>query len=86
MEELLKNYRAVMIRDCNEPEIIYTTIMLNWKHKVKDFEDAIYDAKIRHEEEIAEFGDDLEYILNDEKLVSEFDWFVLDMDADYLVV
>jgi len=77
-------YRAVEIKDANNEETVYRIIMLNNKHSVADFQQAIYDAYERNEEEISQYGDDVEVILGD--IDPSFDWYELNYDDDYLTI
>ena len=60
------------------------TIMLNKKHSVDDFQKAMWEARERNEEEIEEFGNDLEVVLGD--LDPSFDWFELEDDGEKLTI
>ena len=47
----IDNYRAVKINDCGDCNINYGIIMLNNKHSVKDFQQAINKVKNRYYDE-----------------------------------
>lgn len=74
-------YRAVELRDCYTNEV-YTIIMLNNKHSVKDFQDEINRAREERQEDINKYGDDWTYI--SESISKNFDWYELESDDDYL--
>ena len=73
----MDDYRAIEIRDCVENENIYGIIMLNYKHKSSDFQNAIYEIKKKY------IDKDLfvEDILEDE-LLDKFDWYELCWDEE----
>ena len=77
-------YRAVAIMDASESNVFYTTIMLNKKHSVKDFQKAMNEAYERNKEEIVEFGNDLNVVL--ENIDPSFDWYEIETDEDYLTI
>lgn len=58
--------------------------MLNNKHSVADFQQAMEEAKQRNIEEIEEYGDDLEVVLDD--LDTALDWYEISMEEDYLTI
>jgi len=75
----LENYTIVELRDSYN-DYTLGTILLNKKHTIKDFQDAIYKAKEKNHEKIMMYGNDWEYISEDLK---DFDY--IDMDAtDYV--
>ncbi len=77
-------YRAVKIIDASEPGVDYGIIMLNKKHSVQDFQNAMWDAYKRNEEQIQEYGDDLSVVLGD--IDPAFDWYEIDMDEECLTI
>ena len=77
------NYRAVELRDASSGEV-YRIIMLNNKHSVADFQNAMNEAYDRNREQIMEYGDDVETVLED--IDPSFDWFELNYDEDYLTI
>ena len=79
-----EGYRAVEIVDASEPNTHYRTIMLNKKHSVDDFQNAMWEARERNKEEIDEFGNDLEVVLGD--IDPSFDWFELEDDEEKLTI
>ena len=80
----LDNDRLVNVRDSSE-KVFYGAFLLNNKHSINDFQNAIYEARNKHEEEIEENGDDWVYIFGD-KLFENFDYIELSVDEDYLVI
>lgn len=77
-------YRAVRIVDASETGVDYGIIMLNKKHSVEDFQNAMWEARKRNEAEIDEYGNDLEVVLGD--IDPSFDWFEFDEDEEYLTI
>ena len=81
----IEDYRAIRIKDCEDNNVDYGIIMLNNKHSVKDFQQAINKVKNRYFDE-----GNLEWQINDilmEKELAEFDWFELPSDCyDYVEV
>lgn len=73
------NYRQVELRDWYNNEV-YTYIMLNYKHSVKEFQDEINRIREEKSEEINKYGDDWSII--SENISDKFDWFELDIDTD----
>ena len=73
------NYREVELRDCWSGEV-FTTIMLNYKHSVKEFQDEINRIKEEKSEEINKYGDD--WTIISENIDKSFDWYELDIDTD----
>lgn len=78
----LKDYQVCLLRDNCEFECIYNVVLLNKKHKVKDFQDEIYSARHKHKKEIDKYGNDIEYVFTDETLNKKFDYFLLEVDED----
>lgn len=81
----IEDYRAIRIKDCEDNNVDYGIIMLNNKHSVKDFQQAINKVKNRYFDE-----GNLEWQINDiltEKELAKFDWFELPSDCyDYVEV
>ena len=81
----IEDYRAIRIKDCEDNNVDYGIIMLNNKHSVKDFQQAINKVKNRYFDE-----GNLEWQINDilmEKELEQFDWFELPSDCyDYVEV
>lgn len=76
------NYNIVELRDCWDDKPV-STIFLNKKHSIDDFQDAINKSKEKHEEEISKYGNDWEYI---EQELDDFDYMIIDFDdARYYV-
>ena len=73
------HYRSVELRDCWNGEV-YTRIMLNYKHSVKEFQDEINRIREEKSEEINKYGDDWSII--SENISEDFDWYELDIDTD----
>lgn len=84
LNKCLENYRVIGFKDLCESEDDYGIILLNAKHTFKEFEEAIYDSRHRHEKDIQEYGDDFEYIFGDEKLNETIDYEWLNNREDYL--
>ena len=81
----IEDYRAVRISDCVNCNINYGIIMLNNKHTIKEFQEVIYNIKIR------DFNEgDLDWQVDDilaDKELEQFDWFKLPSDCyDYIEV
>jgi hypothetical protein len=75
-------YNIVELRDCYDGEAV-NTIMLNKKHSIEDFQDAINKAKEKHEDDIQKYGDDWSWI---EEELDDFDYMIFGFnDADYWV-
>lgn len=81
----IEDYRAVRIKDCEDNNVDYGIIMLNNKHSVKDFQQAINKVKNRYYDE-----GNLEWQINDilmEKELAELEWFEIPSDIyDYVEV
>ena len=77
-------YRAVEIIDASEPNTHYMTIMLNYKHTVDEFQNAMWEARKRNEAEIDEYGNDLEVVLGD--IDPSFDWYELEETDEKLTI
>lgn len=81
----IEDYRAVRIKDCEDNNVDYGIIMLNNKHSVKDFQQAINKIKNRYYDE-----GNLEWQINDilmEKELAELEWFEIPSDIyDYVEV
>ena len=81
----IEDYRAVRINDCEDNNVDYGIIMLNNKHSVKDFQQAINKVKNRYFDE-----GNLEWQINDilmEKELAELEWFEIPSDIyDYVEV
>lgn len=81
----IEDYRAIRIKDCEDNNVDYGIIMLNNKHSVKDFQQAINKVKNRYFDE-----GNLEWQINDilmEKELAELEWFEIPSDIyDYVEV
>ena len=81
----IEDYRAVRISDCVNCNINYGIIMLNNKHTIKEFQEVIYNIKIRYFNE-----GDLDWQVDDilaDKELEQFDWFEISCDCyDYVEV
>ena len=81
----IEDYRAVRISDCVNCNINYGIIMLNNKHTIKEFQEVIYNIKIRYFNE-----GDLDWQVDDilaDKELEQFEWFELPSDCyDYVEV
>ena len=81
----IEDYRAVRISDCVNSNINYGIIMLNNKHTIKEFQEVIYNIKIRYFKE-GNLDWKVDDILADKEL-EQFDWFKLPSDCyDYIEV
>lgn len=81
----IEDYRAVRISDCVNCNINYGIIMLNNKHTIKEFQEVIYNIKIRYFNE-GNLDWQVDDILADKEL-EQFDWFKLPSDCyDYIEV
>ena len=81
----IEDYRAIRIKDCEDNNVDYGIIMLNNKHSVKDFQQAINKVKNRYFDE-----GNLDWQINDilmEKELAELEWFEIPSDIyDYVEV
>ena len=81
----IEDYRAVRISDCVNCNINYGIIMLHNKHTIKEFQEVIYNIKIRYFNE-GNLDWQVDDILADKEL-EQFDWFKLPSDCyDYIEV
>lgn len=81
----IDNYRAVRINDCGDENVSYGVIMLNNKHTIKEFQQAINEIKNKYFNE-GDLDWQVDDILSDEKL-NEFDWFIIPTEYyDYIEV
>ena len=76
----IDNYRAVKINDCGDCNVNYGIIMLNNKHTIKEFQQAINEVKNKYFDE-GELDWQVDDILADKEL-EQFDWFELPSDCD----
>ena len=58
LEYLEDNYRLVGLRDSCDYDNILGIVYLNNKHNIQDFQNAIYKAKEKREDDIYNFGED----------------------------
>jgi hypothetical protein len=70
-EELENNYRLVALRDSCDYDNVLGAVYLNNKHSIQDFQNAIYKAKEKREDDIYEFGDDWSIISEE---LEDFDY------------
>lgn len=80
----IENYRAVQINDCDNYEINYRTIMLNNKHTIQEFQQAINNIKIKYIKD-GKLDWMIEDVFNEEEL-GKFDWFEVYSDEEYIVI
>ena len=81
----IEDYRVIRIKDCEDNNVDYGIIMLNNKHSVKDFQQAINKIKNRYYNE-GNLDWQVDDILADEEL-EQFDWFDVPSDCyDYVEV
>ena len=76
----IDNYRAVKINDCENCNVSYSIIMLNNKHTIKEFQQAINEVKNKYFDE-GNLDWQVDDILADKEL-EQFDWFELPSDCD----
>ena len=77
--DYLDSYRVVLLKDSYDEETLLKVILLNNKHGVKDFQNAIYDAKEKYKEDIQKYGDDWQFISQG---LEDFDYIEVDLDTD----
>ena len=75
LEELENNYTLVSLVDCWDRDNVLGAVYLNEKHSIQDFQNAIYQAKEKRQEEINEYGDDWSFISEE---LDDFDYFEVD--------
>lgn len=75
LEDIEENYTLVSLVDCWDRDNVLGAIYLNKKHSIQDFQNAIYDAKEKREEDINKYGDDWSYISEE---LGDFDYFEVD--------
>lgn len=81
----IEDYRAVKINDCGDCNVSYGIIMLNNKHTIKEFQQAINNVKNKYFDE-GNYDWQVDDILADKSL-EEFDWFEIPSDCyDYIEV
>lgn len=71
LEEIERHYTLITLRDSYNNDNILGAVLLNNKHNIQDFQNAIYKAKDKHSDEIYEYGNDWEYISQD---LEDFDY------------
>lgn len=76
----LNDYRVVELRDSYDDDDILGMILLNNKHSIQDFQNAVNQAKEKRREEIDEYGDDWNFISEE---LGYFDYIDIDSD-DYI--
>lgn len=76
----LNDYRVVELRDSYDDDNILGIILLNNKHSIQDFQNAVNQAKEKRREEIDEYGDDWNFISEE---LGNFDYIDIDSD-DYI--
>ena len=79
----IEDYRAVRISDCVNSNISYGIIMLNNKHTIKEFQEVIYNIKIRYFNE-GNLDWQVDDILADKEL-EQYDRYKLTRDCDEYV-
>ena len=84
LDKCLENYQIIQFKDMCESNVDYGFILLNYKHTFTEFENEVYNSKSRHEKEIAEYGDDFEYIFGDEELNNKIDYEWLNISDNCL--
>ena len=82
LEMIENNYDIVELRDSYDGEPV-STLFLNKKHSIGEFQDAIDKAKEKHAKDIYLYGNDWEYI---EQELDMFDYELIGFDdARYFV-
>ena len=78
-----ENYRLVALVDSWDNDKILGVIYLNNKHSLEDFQDAIYKAKEKREDDIYEYGKDWEFISEE---LDDFDYIETnaELNGDYV--
>lgn len=76
----LNNYRVVELRDSYDDDTTLGMILLNNKHSIQDFQNAVNQAKEKRREEIDEYGDDWTYISEE---LRDYDYIEIGAD-DYI--
>ena len=76
----LNDYRVVELRDSYDDDNILGMILLNNKHSIQDFQNAVNQAKEKRREEIDEYGDDWTYISEE---LGDYDYIEIGVD-DYI--
>lgn len=80
----IEDYRAVRINDCGDESVSCGVIMLNNKHTIREFQQAINKVKNKYFNE-GNLDWQVDDILADEEL-EQFDWFEVPSDCDDYVV
>ncbi len=75
LDKIEENYRLITLVDSYNNDEVLGTIYLNRKHKVEDFQNAVYQAKEKRADDIYEYGNDWEIISEE---LGDFDYFVVD--------
>ena len=70
-ELLENNYRLVAVKDSCDYENVLGAVYLNKKHSIQDFQNAIYKAKEKRQDDIYEYGDDWAIITQE---LGDFDY------------
>ena len=76
----LNDYRIVELRDSYDNDNILGMILLNNKHNIQDFQNAVNQAKEKRRKEIDEYGDDWTYISEE---LRDYDYIEIGAD-DYI--
>ena len=71
LEELESNYTLIALRDSYDDDTTLGMILLNNKHSIQDFQNAINKAKEKRADEIYEYGDDWSFISEE---LTDFDY------------
>ena len=80
MDLIFEKYYLVELRDSCDGERL-GLILLNNKHSIGDFQDAIDRAKEKHEQDIEDYGDDWSFISEE---LNDFDYYEIG-NGDYYV-
>lgn len=73
----LNNYQLILVRDEDDYPIMYP-ILINKKHSLEDFQEAIYYAKNVHSHDIEFYGEPWYYIR--QELKNDYDFIELPYD------
>ena len=80
----LKDYKTIALKDFQNDNIIYSIILLNNKHTVKEFQDEIDKIVEEKYEEINLYGDDWEIV---KKYINKkFEWIELNYNNEFLQI
>lgn len=76
----LEDYRAVLLKDFQNSDIVYAVVLLNNKHSVTEFQEEINRIVREKMEEISLYGDDWEIVKAN--INEKYDWQELNMEHE----